>query len=108
MSSLSHVAAALAPLCALSLDELMYGCKQRNTTPPCGLGHRKVAPEIDGVEAVEHRLQLLRREEMLQLVRGDDLLQLRPQALLDVGAVAAAGGCLLRVNCLSASVHVTH
>ena len=54
-----------------------------------------VALEVDGVEAVEHCLQRLRREEVLQLVRGDDLLQLRAQALLDVGVVAAARGCLL-------------
>jgi len=50
------------------------------------------ALEVDGVEAIEHRLQRLRRVELLQLIHLDDLLQLRPQALLDVGVVAAAAG----------------
>ena len=47
------------------------------------------APEIHAVEAVEHRLQRLRRVEMLQLVHCDDLLQLCPDDLLNVAGIAA-------------------
>ena len=75
----------------------MITCRAQVVEPHCRSGFcvhciGNSALEVDGVEAVEHRLQRLRRVELLQLVHLDDLLQLRPQALLHVGVVAAAAG----------------
>ena len=50
------------------------------------------ALEVYSTEPVEHRLQRLRRVEVLQLVHRNNIFELRPQALLDV---AAGRGTLL-------------